>query len=173
MKGFLFYMIIGSALTIFRFYLEPASDRWSEDRKKTIAKVSDYSVVQQLFFFLAMSLAMIPITLTDYTLYFIVNPIIRLVNLRRNRLNSPEVKADVAKYVYFGLLHGEAVSYSMVNRFNAEEAEAIEVVFKEAEQRIIKYGFIPYSVGQFVELYQDRKPLPRLRIKGKNYPEGT
>jgi len=164
MKGFLFYMILGGIITIYRMHFQKVdqNDSWYNSRNRILAKMEEWSIFVNTIVFLFLSLVGLPVLLTDYTLFFIGR-------IKMMKYNSPAVKMDVYQYIQLGILHGEAVSYSMTSRFNSEEIAEIENSFKEAEARIIKHGFIPFKVGNFVEFYQDGAALPKMRIKGKRY----
>jgi hypothetical protein len=161
-------MIVGSLITVYRLIFERVAeaDPWHKIRSNFMQKYEAWPVLVQVIAFLVISFVAIPTAIADYALF-------TYKVLTKRKYNTPKVKEDVVKYIYFGLLYGEAVSYSSYNRFNEKETADIELVFKEAEQRIINHGFEPFTVGQFVEAYQEQKPLPRLRIKGQDYPEGT
>ena len=162
MQGFLLYMIIGAVIIVYRMHFEsvPETESWYKSRQIFLDRYSSWSVLIQVPVFLILALLGLPIMMTDYTLFFISR-------LSKARYNTKEVKKDVSIYVYYGLMHGEAVSYSSYNRFNEEEAKQIEEAFKKAEQKIIKHGFVPFTVGNFVEAHQGEVPLPRLQIKGR------
>ena len=163
MQGFMLYMIVGAVITAYRFGF--SNNAYTvKIAKPFMEKYNDYPSLIQIVLFLVLSFLALPTLIADY-LYFAFD------RIQMKKYNSKKVKEDVYIYVYAGLLHAEAVSYSSYNRFSEQEAADIETTFKKAEALIIAHGFIPLTVGNFVEFYQDGKPLPHMRIKGRVYED--
>jgi hypothetical protein len=165
MQGFILYMIVGAIIHVYRMYFADVhpNDPWKANRKKHLKTFEEASLPLQLVFILVFSVTAIPVLLTDALL--IINHKAKMYIKTRRALSAKAISAG-AEYLRFGILYGEAVSYSVYNRFSAEDREELEILFKEAEKRIVKYGIEPLKLGDFVARHQDGTPLPNLRIKG-------